>query len=197
MAGNAKIHLDNTGNDVIVDIDDFERMNSLGKWHENDSGYAVRRVVIGGKKQTLRLHRLVIDCPEGMVVDHLNGNRLDCRKKNLRICTQKDNANNRHHTRGYCFDKNRGKWIVRYKNKFCGRYETENEAKRAYQLAKSGQEYQPRQRQKYMLPKNIYRQGFKWGYGIRVDGHRYRKFGYATLAEALEGLELQKERIAS
>lgn len=197
MAGNAKIHLDNTGNDVIVDIDDFERVNSLGKWHENDSGYAVRRDVIGGKKQTLRLHRLVINCPEGMVVDHLNGNRLDCRKKNLRICTQKDNANNRHHTKGYCFDKSRGKWVVRYKSKFCGRYETKDEAKRAYQLAKSGQEYQPRQRQKYMLPKNIYRQGLKWGYGIQVDGFRYRKFGYATLAEAMEGLKLQKERIAS
>lgn len=197
MAGIAKIHLDNTGNDVIVDIDDIERLNSLGKWHENDSGYAVRRVVIGGKKQTLRLHRLVINCPEGMIVDHLNGNRLDCRKKNLRICTQKENANNLHHTRGYCFDKSRGKWVVHYKRKFCGRYETEDEAKRAYQLAKSGQEYQPRQRQKYMLPKNIYRQGFKWGYGIQVDGRRYRKFGYATLAEALEGLELQKERIAS
>lgn len=197
MAGIAKIHLDNTGNDVIVDIDDFERVNSLGKWHENDSGYAVRRDVIGGKKQTLRLHRLVINCPEGMVVDHLNGNRLDCRKKNLRVCTQKDNANNRHHTKGYCFDKSRGKWVVRYKSKFCGRYETKDEAKRAYQLAKSGQEYQPRQRQKYMLPKNIYRQGLKWGYGIQVDGSRYRKFGYATLAEAMEGLKLQKERIAS
>lgn len=58
-------------------------------------------------------------------------------------------------------------------------------------------EYQPKQRQNYMLPKNIYRQGGKWGYGIEKDGIRYRKFGYATLAEALEGLKLQKERITS
>ena len=138
-----------------------------------------------------------MNCPDGKVVDHLNGNKLDCQKKNLRICTQKENANNLHHTKGYCFDKSRGKWTVRYKNKFYGRYATEDEAKRAYQLAKSGQEYQPRQRQKYMLPKNIYRQGLKWGYGIQIDGFRYRKFGYATLAEAMDGLKLQKERIAS
>lgn len=196
MAG-TKIHLSNTGNDAIVDIDDFERVNSLGKWHESDTGYAVIRSIIDGKKQTLRMHRVIMNCPNGKVVDHLNGNKLDCRKKNLRICTQKENANNLHNARGYCFDKSRGKWVVRYKNKFCGRYATEDEAKRAYQLAKSGQEYQTRQRQKYMLPKNIYRQGLKWGYGIQIDGLRYRKFGYATLAEAMDGLKLQKERIAS
>lgn len=197
MGNTVKIHLANTGNDVVIDAEDFERISALGKWHESDTGYAVIRSVIDGKKQTLRMHRVIMNCPNGEVVDHLNGNKLDCRKKNLRICTQKENANNRHHTRGYCFDKSRGKWIVRYKNKFCGRYETEDEAKRAYQLAKSGQEYQPRQRQKYMLPKNIYRQGLKWGYGVQVNGFRYRKFGYATLAEAMNGLKLQKERIAS
>lgn len=196
MAG-TKIHLSNTGNDAIVDVDDFERVNSLGKWHESDTGYAVIRRVIDGKKQTLRLHRVIMDCPDGKVVDHLNGNKLDCRKKNLRICTQKENSNNRHQTKGYCFDRSRGKWVVRHKNKFCGRYATEDEAKKAYQLAKSGQEYQPRQRQKYMLPKNIYRQGLTWGYGIQVNGFKYRKFGYATLAEAMDGLKLQKERIAS
>ena len=196
MAG-TKIHLSNTGNDAIVDIDDFGRVNSLGKWYESDTGYAVIRSIIDGKKQTLRMHRVIMNCPNGKVVDHLNGNKLDCRKKNLRICSQKENANNLHHTRGYCFDKSRGKWIVRYKNKFYGRYATEDEAQRAYQLAKSGQEYQPRQRQKYMLPKNIYRQGLKWGYGIQIDGFRYRKFGYATPAEAMDGLKLQKERMAS
>ena len=196
MAG-TKIHLSNTGNDAIVDIDDFERVNSLGKWYESDTGYAVIRSIIDGKKQTLRMHRVIMNCPNGKVVEHLNGNKLDCRKKNLRICSQKENANNLHHTRGYCFDKSRGKGRVRYKNKFYGRYATEDEAQRAYQLAKSGQEYQPRQRQKYMLPKNIYRQGLKWGYGIQIDGFRYRKFGYATLAEAMDGLKLQKERMAS
>jgi hypothetical protein len=87
--------------------------------------------------------------------------------------------------------------MVRYRSKFYGRYDSLEEAQIAYKLARSGKEYQPKQRQNYMLPKNIYRQGGKWGYGIKKDGIRYRKFGYATLAEALEELKLQKERIAS
>lgn len=197
MAGTAKIHLDNTGHDVLVDADDLESLSLLGKWYESDTGYAVMRKKIGEKKQTLRLHRIVMNCPDGKVIDHLNGNKLDCRKSNLRICTQRGNARNRHSTKGYCFDKSRGRWMVRYRSKFYGRYDSLGEAQIAYKLAQSGKEYQPKQRQNYMLPKNIYRQGGKWGYGIKKDGIRYRKFGYATLAEALEGLKLQKERIAS
>lgn len=142
-----------------------------------------------------------MNCPEGMVVDHLNGDTLDCRKCNMRICTQMDNAKNRHDTKGYCYDKTRKKWMVRYRNKFYGRYDTMAEAISAYRLARSGVEYKPKQRQKYMLPKNIYRQAGKWGYGLQMNGVRYRKFGYATLAEAQMGLDnlkrkLQEERIS-
>lgn len=195
MGNTVKIHLANTGNDVVVDAEDFERVSALGKWHESDTGYAVIRGSFGGKKQTIRMHRVIMNCPEGKVVDHLNGNRLDCRKANMRICTQAENARNHHGTKGYCFDHSRGRWMVRYRNKFCGRYDTKEDAERAYQLAKSGKEYQPKQRQKYMLPKNIYRQGGKWGYGISVDGVRHRKFGYATLAEAQFGLSLKLQEL--
>lgn len=38
------------------------------------------------------MHRLVTDCPDGMVPDHLNFDRLDNRKANLHICTQSDNS---------------------------------------------------------------------------------------------------------
>lgn len=178
-----------------VDDDDYKKYNHLA-WYLSDTGYAVRRTTDG----TTRLHRLIMACPENMVVDHLNGDKLDCRKSNMRVCTQKDNNRNKHGARGYCFDKAKGKWQVRYRNKFFGRYDTEEEAARVYKLACSGVEYKPKQRQKYMLPKNIYRQGGSWGYGMQVDGFKYRKFGYATLAEAQRGLDnlkkkLQNERI--
>lgn len=107
-------------------------------WHLSDTGYVMGRY----NKKRARLHRLIMNCPEGMTVDHLNGDRLDNRKSNLRICTQSENAKNRHNEKGYCYDKSRNKYMVRYNNKFYGRYATEEEAKRAYRLACSGVEYQ-------------------------------------------------------
>jgi len=40
------------------------------------------------------MHRMIMQPPEGMVVDHINGNGLDNRRCNLRICTQEQNARN-------------------------------------------------------------------------------------------------------
>lgn len=42
----------------------------------------------------IRIHRLITNCPEGFVVDHINGNTRDNRLCNLRICTQKENLRN-------------------------------------------------------------------------------------------------------
>lgn len=72
-----------------VDADMIDKIKSI-KWSVISSGY------IAGYpdgKMTL-LHRFVTNCPEGMVVDHLNHNKLDNRLSNLRICTQKENMEN-------------------------------------------------------------------------------------------------------
>lgn len=168
------------GKSVKVDDDDYKKYNHL-VWHLSDTGYAVRRT----NGETIRLHRLIMNCPEGLVVDHLNGDKLDCRKNNMRVCHQIDNAKNRHNTRGYCYDKSKNKWIVRYRNKFCGRYTTEEEAKKAYQLAKSGQEYQTTRRKYYMLPKHISKQFGKYVVSVQKYGKRFRKTGISTLEEAI------------
>lgn len=172
------------GKTVLVDDDDYEKYRNT-KWNLSDTGYAVIRKKIGGKKKTLRLHRLIMNCPDGMVVDHLNGNPLDCRKSNLRICTQAENSRNRHGVNGYTYDKSKGKWLVRYRRKFYGRYETKDEAERAFQLAKSGQEYQKTRRKLYMLPKHISKQFGKYRVSVQVGGKRYRKVAFKTLEEAI------------
>lgn len=168
------------GKSVKVDDDDYKKYNHL-VWHLSDTGYAVRRT----NGETTRLHRLIMNCPEGLVVDHLNGDKLDCRKSNMRICTQAENTKNHHGTKGYCYDKSKKKWIVRYRNKFWGRYETEEEAQRAYQLAKSGQEYQTTRRKYYMLPMHISKQFGKYVVFVQKDKKRLRKTGILTLDEAI------------
>lgn len=46
-------------------------------------------------KSKMYLHRFIVNCPKGKVVDHINHDKNDNRRCNLRICTQKENLRNR------------------------------------------------------------------------------------------------------
>lgn len=174
---------------IIVDDDCYGLLNRHN-WYISDTGYAMTQ--LRGDKH-IRMHHIISGkCSnKKLVVDHLNRNKLDNRYRNLRWTTQANNANNRDVV-GYCWDDSRKSYMVKYKGKFYGRYKTAREAERVYQLAKSGIEYKPKTRQKYMLPKNIYRQSNKWGYGFSINGKRYRKNGYATMSEAEDGLRVAR-----
>jgi hypothetical protein len=93
------------GKVAIVDDDDFEWL-SQWKWY-CCQGYAVRNSPTdpNGKRGTIRMHREINHTPTGMETDHLNGNRLDDRKSNLRTCTTQENRQNfgikRNNTSGY------------------------------------------------------------------------------------------------
>ena len=60
--------------------------------------YAIRSVKKANGKQgnPVRMHRYLVDAPDGMQVDHKNGNCLDNRRSNLRICTSTQNQRNQH-----------------------------------------------------------------------------------------------------
>lgn len=176
------------GHSTKVDDSTFTEYGHLS-WYLSDTGYAVRK----GKEGSIRLHRLVAGTPEGKVTDHLNGDKLDNRRSNLRVCSQRVNSQNRKNTKGYTWDKAKGKWLVRYRNTFYGRYETENEAKRAYQLASSGVPYKKRERKQYMLPDNVCKQYGKYNISLQVNGLRKKKAGIATLDEAIQLLKEWKK----
>lgn len=85
------------------------------------------------------LHRLITKCPKTSVVDHINHNGLDNRKRNLKVCSQYENIQNQRvrktNTSGYkniSYDKEREKWAVYFninkKKKRIGRYNTLEEA---------------------------------------------------------------------
>lgn len=129
-----------TGGVTIVDEIDLPLVAQY-KWHVNDSGYAVWRGVKDGRKQTLRLHRLIAGTPPDKVTDHINHDRLDNRRTNLRIVTQTENASFRKTPQGVCWDASRQRWMVRYRNKFGGRYESLAEAETAFKMIRSGVPY--------------------------------------------------------
>ena len=79
------------GRVTIVDDDDYERLN-LGSYHwylaiskhfRGETGYAYAIDKNTGKR--VALHRLIMNAPAGVFVDHINGDPLDNRKSNLRL----------------------------------------------------------------------------------------------------------------
>ena len=89
-----RIPLDN-GLYALVDAADYEWL-SRHKWHCNGSGYAARRE----KGKLILMHREIMPPPRGLVVDHVNRNKLDNCRSNLRVCTHAENLRNRPQKRG-------------------------------------------------------------------------------------------------
>ena len=125
-----------------VDDDTFHELNKI-IWHYQH-GYARSN---GPNKDRFYMHRIILNAPTGKVVDHINGDKLDNRKDNLRICNQsvnglnrtKNNLNNTSGFRGISYDKTRNKYRVHlkinYKQKYLGRFNSIEEAKDAYEKA--------------------------------------------------------------
>ncbi len=87
------------GKQAIVDDEDYEWLMEWAWRHGN--GYAIRteRKIhpACGKnhERTVYMHREIMNAPNDMFTDHVNHNRLDNRRENLRLCTQQDNNKNR------------------------------------------------------------------------------------------------------
>ena len=130
-----------TGGEVLIDKEDYQLVSTL-KWHIGDTGYAVWRGVKDGKKQTIRMHRLITSCPKGKIVDHINHNPLDNRRSNLRICTHSDNMRNKKDQgRGYNWHKQNSSWSVETFGFRMSGFKTEKEAKEVVELIRAGGTY--------------------------------------------------------
>lgn len=79
----------NTNREIIIDPEDLELVQKYS-WMEHIQGYAVSTT-----KPTVLLHRLIMSSTSAPLIDHINQNKLDNRKCNLRGCTNSQNQMNR------------------------------------------------------------------------------------------------------
>ena len=135
--------------EALIDDEDF-KMISKNKWYAHGLGdwvYAYRRITIKkGKSKLIAMSRQILNIIDNnYVVDHINGNTLDNRRRNLRIATHSQNMANRRKkvrkTSMYkgvsLYKKDATKpWIVfikvNRKTKYVGLYKTEREAAEVY-----------------------------------------------------------------
>jgi hypothetical protein len=157
--------------EVLYDKEDEPIVRSR-KWHINSMGYAVWRGVIDGKKQTIRLHRLINKTPKGLFTDHINHNKLDNRRSNLRSCTQSENMRNKaNQGKGYWYQRQNKNWVVEVWGKHIGCFQTEKEAQDISALVRGGGVY-----------KKPIRTTCEKGHDITRDGSYYR-YGKSTLCK--------------
>lgn len=84
-----------SGECILLDSEDYQKITKW-KWQLSPTGYVARSTCYKTKRKRIYLHRVLTNCPADKVVDHINKNKLDNRKCNLRICSQRENtvANN-------------------------------------------------------------------------------------------------------
>lgn len=134
---------------TIIDDEDFEKVSKYKWFAKNHSGkyYALHSLPReGSTRKALRLHRFIMNAGPEDVVDHINGDTLDNRKINLRLCSQAENSRNRTKTKsntsgfkGVRFHKRTKKWEARigfnYKLHYLGLFDKIEEATKAYDAA--------------------------------------------------------------
>jgi HNH endonuclease/AP2 domain len=129
---------------ALVDDEDFEWLSKF-KWHIG-GGYAIRTAQNDFKQITVRMHREILQAPKGLEVDHVNKDKLDNRRQNLRLASKSQNARNRgankNNTSGFkgvSWNKRDNKWQalirVHLKKKFLGYFDDPTEAAKAYDKA--------------------------------------------------------------
>lgn len=162
-----EIQLANGKGVVLVDDADFELVSPY-RWALGSHGYATAYVKgscrkVDGKYRTQQvlMHRLIAGAPKGKQVDHVNHNKLDNRRANLRLASSSENMMNRasnlrpgfsskyrgvnhrggkarsttlRNDRGYEYAMSKP-WAAFYKGKYAGIFETEREAALAYDFA--------------------------------------------------------------
>ena len=125
------------GKVAIVDTEDWEFLMQW-RWSFNT------RYASHGCPKRILMHRIIAGTPEHLHTDHINGNTLDNRKENLRICAASDNCKNRRQNishksskyKGVSWNKENNKWTagiyINKKRVHLGYFYKEEDAAKTY-----------------------------------------------------------------
>lgn len=127
------------GKFALVSGQDYKRLIAH-TWQMNKAGYVTRGHKSGG---TVYMHREIISAPKGMVIDHVDCDKLNNTRSNLRIATPTENAFNTDKVRsstskhrGVHYSNRRKAWVAKIfilgKEIYIGQFASENEAAEAY-----------------------------------------------------------------
>ncbi len=131
------------GKYALVDDEDFKSLSNF-KWYASRRGYAISNPYMDGMSKVIYMHRLVIKTPKNFHTDHINHNKLDNRRSNLRIANKFQNNSNKKYRNGKSYkgihkDNKTGKWLsqICHKGKriFLGGYIKKKDAMISYNEA--------------------------------------------------------------
>lgn len=105
------IKLSNSDNFVKVDDEDYPVLSRLN-WYVSDCGYAITDSPV----KHLKMHKLIIGpIRKNAVIDHIDRDKLNNQKSNLRVVSQKENCRNTdkyNESRFFYYSTKKKKWII-------------------------------------------------------------------------------------
>lgn len=131
------------GAHALIDAAD-EHLVDGHRWHLHTNGYASTRVRIDGRGARIYMHRLILNPAAGVEVDHVNRDKLDNRRDNLRAAPRRLNAVNQGllptNTSGYRgVSRSGNRWrayiVIGGRQHHLGHYPAAEQAAGAYDVA--------------------------------------------------------------
>lgn len=133
------------GTTTMVDAEGYSELLPYN-WYRCGKYVAGRLAGLKGRRGQVKLHRLIMNAPVGLDVDHINHDPLDNRRINLRLCTRSQNICNRRMPRstnspyrGVRKRNDCNRWVAQIKaegrNIHLGNFLMPEEAARAYDAA--------------------------------------------------------------
>lgn len=120
LSGLCGIGYDSNGRKFLFDLDDYDKIKKY-TWYQAQNGYFRTGIKVDDKWIQIQMHRLVMNVlADDVLIDHINGDRFDNRKSNLRYATHSQNMQNSFVSvrntsgfRGVSFSSDDGLWRAR------------------------------------------------------------------------------------